>query len=329
MNDARRDVALFRYSLVREAADESLTMRQRGALVRDLAQCDHVGPDGRRIVVPRNPRPVDPGLSLRRVRGVGAGATHGRADDDKGCWSWPRRSSARCRGARPPRWPRSSAPPRARAVAAHAAAPLRPARAQHPPRRIAPQAFGRFEAAAPGTCGPATHCTARRSPGRKTYLFAFIDDHSRAWSAIAGGSPRTPCASRPHYARRSHHVGFPAGATWTTARRWSPSSSCGRVPASGSALCTAEPGRPQGRGKIERFFETVRIQFLVEIEARPPARLAELNRLFSAWVETVYHRRIHSETGEAPIERLLAGPPPCCPPTPRSMRRSCGPRPAR
>ena len=31
MNEAQRDVALFRYSLIREAADESLTTRQRGA----------------------------------------------------------------------------------------------------------------------------------------------------------------------------------------------------------------------------------------------------------------------------------------------------------
>ena len=59
--------------------------------------------------------------------------------------------------------------------------------------------------------------------------------------------------------------------------------------------------------------ETVRAQFLVEVEARPPANLAELNRLFSAWVETVYHRRAHSETGEAPIERLLAGGAPALP----------------
>ena len=34
----------------------------------------------------------------------------------------------------------------------------------------------------------------------------------------------------------------------------------------------------------------------------PAPDLEELNRLFTAWVETVYHRRIHSETGEAPIE---------------------------
>jgi putative transposase len=31
--------------------------------------------------------------------------------------------------------------------------------------------------------------------------------------------------------------------------------------------------------------------------------MAELNTLFTAWVETVYHRREHSETGQAPWDR--------------------------
>jgi putative transposase len=37
--------------------------------------------------------------------------------------------------------------------------------------------------------------------------------------------------------------------------------------------------------------------------------LAEMNRLFTAWVETVYHRRVHSETGMAPLPRWLEGGP--------------------
>ena len=53
MNEAQRDVALFRYSMIREAADESLTIRQRGRLVRKLAGRDHVGPNGRRVRVAR------------------------------------------------------------------------------------------------------------------------------------------------------------------------------------------------------------------------------------------------------------------------------------
>ena len=57
----------------------------------------------------------------------------------------------------------------------------------------------------------------------------------------------------------------------------------------GIRLVHSTPGRPQGRGKIERFFRTVREQFLVELTGEPDQTgrhlvgdLLELNRLFTA-----------------------------------------------
>ncbi len=48
----------------------------------------------------------------------------------------------------------------------------------------------------------------------------------------------------------------------------------------------------------------MRDQFLVEAGDGEGIRdLAEMNRLFQAWTETVYHRAVHSETGEAPAAR--------------------------
>ncbi|GFG55231.1 hypothetical protein MAGR_66720 [Mycolicibacterium agri] len=35
--------------------------------------------------------------------------------------------------------------------------------------------------------------------------------------------------------------------------------------------------------------------------------MLELNRLFVAWVETEYHRRTHTETGQTPLARWEAG----------------------
>ena len=46
-------VALFRYQLIREAADPALTVRQRGRLVRELAARAHEGPFGEPVVVSR------------------------------------------------------------------------------------------------------------------------------------------------------------------------------------------------------------------------------------------------------------------------------------
>jgi putative transposase len=51
----------------------------------------------------------------------------------------------------------------------------------------------------------------------------------------------------------------------------------------------------------------VRDQFLVEVDPEQIETLQELNEAFAAWVETVYHRRVHSETGQSPLERFAAG----------------------
>jgi hypothetical protein len=45
--------------------------------------------------------------------------------------------------------------------------------------------------------------------------------------------------------------------------------------------------------------------------------LAELNSLFTAWVEQVYHQRVHTETGMTPLARFLAAGPPV--PTPAGL----------
>jgi putative transposase len=93
----------------------------------------------------------------------------------------------------------------------------------------------------------------------------------------------------------------------------------------GVTLTHSKPGQPAGRGKIERFFRTVRDQFLVEL-AVPGALeavgdLARLNELFAGWVETVYHHRVHSETGQRPLERFLAAGPPALP-TPQMLHEA-------
>src|SRR3989304_2882812 len=53
MDDRRQDLALFRYSLVRGPAEPALSSRERGLLVRALAERDHLGPRGERVRVSR------------------------------------------------------------------------------------------------------------------------------------------------------------------------------------------------------------------------------------------------------------------------------------
>src|SRR5664279_1682176 len=90
----------------------------------------------------------------------------------------------------------------------------------------------------------------------------------------------------------------------------------------GIRLVHSRPGQPEGRGKIERFFRTVRDQFLVEIgSGRELDDLAQLNTLFTAWVEKVYHQRPHSETGQSPLDRWSVIGAPALP-TPAQLREA-------
>jgi putative transposase len=173
-------------------------------------------------------------------------------------------------------------------------------------------AFGRFEASRPNEIWTGDALHAIRITGRKTYLFAFIDDHSRAVMAARFGfaedTIRLAAALRPALASRGvpEHVYVDNGSAFTDA--WL-LRACARL---GIKLVHSRPGRPEGRGKIERFFRTVRGQFLVELTETRAAQvkdLAELNRLFTAWTETAYHVRAHSETGQPPLARWEAGGP--------------------
>jgi putative transposase len=314
-----RRIGLFRYMLIREAADPILSGRQRGKLVRALAAMTHTDPEGRSIRLsrwtldrwvsewqragfdalvpsprqsqPRTPAEVlelasalkkeNPGRSAAQIRRI-LSAQHGWAPDERTLQRmFVRTGLNRVTTGEP----------------------------------VTPGVFGRFEADRPNEIWTGDALHGPRIDGRKTYLFAFIDDHSRAvvghrWG-FAEDTVRLAAALRPALAARGvpEHVYVDNGSAFVDS--WL-LRACAKL---GIKLVHSAPGRPQGRGKIERFFRTVGDGFVVEIAAgdgkpgRQIADLAEMNRLFTAWVENVYHRRVHSETGMAPLARWMTGAP--------------------
>jgi len=309
-----RAVGLFRYMLIREAADTALSTRQRGAMVRELAAREHAGPSGQPVRVTR--WTLDKWIRQWRDGGFDALVPH------------PRQSQPRT----PPEVIELAAALKKENPARTAAQVRRILKAQAgwaPDERTiqrmfnrtgltalttpaAAPAFGRFEAARPNEIWTGDALHAIRIAGRKTYLFAFLDDHSRAVMAARFGfaedTIRLAAALRPALASRGvpEHVYVDNGSAFVDA--WL-LRACAHL---GIKLVHSQPGRPEGRGKIERFFRTVRGQFLAELTGDRAAQipdLAELNRLFTAWTETVYHVREHSETGQAPLARWEAGGP--------------------
>lgn len=71
----------------------------------------------------------------------------------------------------------------------------------------------------------------------------------------------------------------------------------------GIHLVHTPPYRPQGRGKVERFFRTVRDQFLGELHANT---LERLNADLKAYLAE-YHKRIHRGIGASPLQKRFAG----------------------
>jgi hypothetical protein len=139
---------------------------------------------------------------------------------------------------------------------------------------------------------------------RKTYLIAFIDDATRVipYAAFAlaentqaflpilkqailrrGFSERLYVDNGAHY--RSHHLAIV----------------CAKL---GITLIHARPYRPQGKGKIERWFKTVRAQLLIRLTTEDTRSLEALNRRLAAWVEGEYHHTPHRGLdGQTPLER--------------------------
>ena len=68
------------------------------------------------------------------------------------------------------------------------------------------------------------------------------------------------------------------------------------------------PYCPEQNAKQEVFWAQVEGRLMAMLENESSLTLELLNTATQAWVEQEYHRRIHGETGQAPLDRWLAGP---------------------
>lgn len=135
---------------------------------------------------------------------------------------------------------------------------------------------------------------------RKTYLLCFLDDMSRLIcqaefylseglgsfldgfrkALLMRGIPRKLYVDNGS-AFRSHHLEH----------------TCASL---GIALIHTPPYQPQGRGKVERLFRSVREQFL---SVHKVSTLSALNEELGKWVDS-YNDRTHSSTGQSPMGRF-------------------------
>lgn len=69
------------------------------------------------------------------------------------------------------------------------------------------------------------------------------------------------------------------------------------------ALVYCRPYEPEAKGKLERWHRVVRAQFLSELTHQHLHSLETLNTCLWAWVEQIYHQKVHSTLGCTPLQR--------------------------
>jgi len=305
-NDRARDIGLFRYGLVRDAADPSLSAKQRGELIREISQAAHRLPDGQWIQVSRST--LD-----RWVRDWRRGGFDALVPS-------PRQVTSRL--------PESSL---AMAVAlkkenlGRTAAQVHRIMRETNPNMVVPSertlqrhfaelglhrvsipkmVFGRFEADQANARWTGDCLHGPQIGGAKAILFAWIDDHSRLLTAFKWVRREDTIRCLEVLRAGIQTFGIPESVYLDNGAPFVDGQLNRTLATLGVKLVHSRPGQPAGRGKIERFFRTVRDQFLVEItETNPVNSMDELNEKFSAWIHGVYHTTVHSETGQEPAIR--------------------------
>jgi len=138
---------------------------------------------------------------------------------------------------------------------------------------------------------------------KKTYLIAIIDDHSRLIphaefyfsealesyikcfedALSKRGLPRKLYVDNGA-AFRSNHLEYITASL-------------------NISLIHAKPYQPQGKGKIERWFKTIRTSFLPGFRG---STIEDLNMCLDLWVNDIYHKKRHGSTGQTPFDRFTA-----------------------
>jgi transposase InsO family protein len=150
--------------------------------------------------------------------------------------------------------------------------------------------------------GPAVTVAGRQR--RKTYLVGFLDDATRVVPYAAFALAENTQAFLPVFKQAVLRRGVPKrlfvdnGATY---RSHHLALVCAKL---GTTLIHARPYAPQGKGKQERWFRTVRMQLLPRLCDADTQSLDALNRKLWAWVEGEYHQTPHRGLDEeTPLDR--------------------------
>ena len=144
--------------------------------------------------------------------------------------------------------------------------------------------------------------TANRS--HKAILCAIIDDHSRMVVGHAFSKSETIGSLTLVLKGAFLGYGIPKRLYVDNGPSFSSQLLARSCAMAGISLIHSKPYDSPSRGKVERFFRTIRDRFLSGVMT--DITLDELNEAFWLWLQNDYHHKLHTGIGERPIDRYNA-----------------------
>lgn len=149
--------------------------------------------------------------------------------------------------------------------------------------------------------GPRVKTGKRRN---KAILCAIIDDHSRMVVGHAFSASETISALTLVLKEAFLGYGIPKRLYVDNGPSFSSALLARSCAMAGISLIHSKPYDSPSRGKVERFFRTVRDRFLSGVQQG--ITLQEINEAFWLWLQEDYHHKFHSGIGERPVDRYSA-----------------------
>lgn len=152
--------------------------------------------------------------------------------------------------------------------------------------------------------GDLSHGPVIRIDGKavKTYLVAFLDDCSRLIPFAQFFGSEKFDGLRTVFKQAIIRRGIPRMVYVDNGKIYRSEALQLACASLGIVLVHTQPYDPQSKGKIERFFRTVRTRFYPLLKTEPVRSLEELNTRFWHWLETEYHRKEHASlNGQSPL----------------------------
>jgi len=139
----------------------------------------------------------------------------------------------------------------------------------------------------------------------KAILCAILDDHSRMVVGHAFSASETISALTLVLKEAFLSYGIPKRLYVDNGSSFSSDLLMRSCAQAAISLIHSKPYDSPSRGKVERFFRTVRERFLSSLQ-EGRLTLEELNEAFALWLKDDYHHKLHTGIEERPIDRYNA-----------------------